>query len=545
MRIVLAQVNPKVGDIHYNKEMILRCVEQEYAAHQPDIIVFSELVICGYPPEDLLLRDDLHHQIQKALNEITEVCSQVALVIGHPEKTTEGIYNAASFIEGGKRQHVYFKQKLPNYSVFDEKRYFMAGSEPCVVDFKGRKIGLVICEDLWHEAPVKQTKMAGADIILSPNASPYHFGHRNDRVQIVQTRARENALGILYVNQVGGQDELVFDGRSLVVNEQGQLMHEMLAFEEDHYCIEWKENTINRLEATPTLSSMSLEQEIYQALVLGVKDYVKKNGFKGALLGLSGGIDSALTLSIAVDALGAEDVEAVMMPYQYTSDMSLEDAETEARVLGVHYRVMSIESIYHAFIKTLEPAFEDSEVDTTEQNLQSRCRGTLLMALSNKTGRLVLTTGNKSEVAVGYATLYGDMAGGFDVLKDVPKTWVYRLAHYRNQVAHHQNQQEVIPRRVIERAPSAELAPDQTDQDSLPDYATLDAILEAYVVDDKSISDIVALGFERETVVQVMCLVDSNEFKRRQAPPGVRISRRAFGRDRRYPITSGFTKALQ
>ncbi|MCO7225307.1 NAD+ synthase [Pleionea sp. CnH1-48] len=537
MRIVLAQINPIVGDISGNASLIIEAIRRAKDELQPDVIVFPELAVCGYPPEDLLLRQDLFDCVASAIHQITVETKGVAIVLGHPDKHQNEVYNAASFIADGAILHTYHKQMLPNYSVFDEKRYFACGDRSCVFEYQGKKLGLVVCEDLWFEEPVAKAKAEGAEIILSPNASPYHHAHREDRLLQVTQRAKDNNLPVIYVNQVGGQDELVFDGRSLVIDASGDVVYEVEAFDTALACVEWNDNGWKVVSNEASLPQNS-EEEMYRALVLGVKDYVTKNGFKGAVIGLSGGIDSALTLAVAVDALGAENVEAVMMPFRYTADMSIEDAQKEAELLGVDFDVVSIEPMYEAFMQGLASRFEGTLVDTTEQNLQARCRGTLLMAISNKSGRIVLTTGNKSEVAVGYSTLYGDMAGGFDVLKDVPKIWVYRLSRYRNTLS------EVIPERVITRAPSAELAPDQKDEDSLPPYEILDAILEAYVVEDKSVADIVALGFEEDTIRHVMKMVDRNEYKRRQSAPGVRISRRAFGRDRRYPITSGFFRQL-
>jgi NAD+ synthase (glutamine-hydrolysing) len=419
--------------------------------------------------------------------------------------------------------------------VFDEKRYFAEGREPCVVEIKGVKVGLTICEDVWHPGPVALAAEAGAQLILNLNASPFHSGKELEREEVMEQRVEDVHLPIIYVNQVGGQDELVFDGRSFVMDGDGQVLQRAPAFEEGLYLVELD---YDGEMVKPCLGEMAPilgdEAAVYQALVLGVRDYIEKNGFRGVVLGLSGGIDSALTLAVAVDAIGCERVEAVMMPSRYTADMSVADAEEEATILGVNYQVITIEPLFNAFLASLAHEFEGLPVDTTEENLQARCRGVVLMAISNKKHKIVLTTGNKSEMAVGYATLYGDMAGGFDVLKDVPKTLVFRLAEYRNSRGY------VIPQRVIDRPPSAELAPDQKDSDSLPDYPVLDAILERYVELDQCREEIVAAGFDEATVRRVIRLVDINEYKRRQAAPGPRITRRAFGRDRRYPITSGF-----
>ncbi|HEY5718067.1 MAG TPA: NAD+ synthase, partial [Motiliproteus sp.] len=421
---------------------------------------------------------------------------------------------------------------LPNYQVFDEKRYFEAADQPCVVEMGGHRVALTICEDIWHTHPVSQAKAAGAELMLNLNASPFHLRKTEHRRELLGQRAHEGGFPIVYANLVGGQDELVFDGGSLVINANGELVLAAPEFSEGLHVIEFDGRACRAL--SPSEPPLSLEASVYQALVLGVRDYVNKNGFRGVVLGLSGGIDSALTLAVAVDALGAERVEAVMMPFRYTSQMSLEDAEAEANTLGVRYSVHSIEPMFESFMQTLAPAFAGMARDTTEENLQARCRGVLLMALSNKKGYLVLTTGNKSEMAVGYSTLYGDMAGGFDVLKDVPKTLVFALARYRNTLS------AAIPERVITRPPSAELAPDQKDEDSLPPYEVLDRILELYVEQDFSAHDLIAEGFEAAVVNRVVRLVDLNEYKRRQAPVGVRITQRGFGRDRRYPITSGW-----
>ncbi|WP_041296143.1 NAD+ synthase [Kangiella koreensis] len=538
MRIAIAQNNYTVGDIQRNLELIKSSVKQA-ELDNADIVVFSELSLCGYPPEDLLLRPDLYTIIDNAVEDLLALDSQVAMVIGHPIKEAEGLFNVATVIHRGQLLVQYKKQLLPNYSVFDEKRYFESGSEDCVFEFKGLKLGLLVCEDLWYPEPTARVKALGADILLSPNASPYCYGKGTLRSAEMGSRARENELPIVYVNQIGGQDELIFDGCSAVYNEEGQRIFQMAEMAEDFAYIDFDPKTGAIKPSKPYLNQFHGEEEIWQALVLGVRDYAHKNGFKGALLGLSGGIDSAVTLAVAVDALGKENVNAVMMPFRYTASMSIEDAEEEAKALGIEFDVISIEPMYEAFMSQLSHQFKDTEADLTEQNIQARCRGTLLMALSNKFGRLVLTTGNKSEVAVGYCTLYGDMAGGLDVLKDVSKTMVYRLARYRNTVS------QVIPERVITRPPSAELAPDQKDEDNLPPYDILDAILEAYVEQDKSLDDIIALGHDEEVVRRVIRLVDINEHKRRQAPPGIRITQRAFGRDRRYPITSGFGRQFK
>ena len=445
------------------------------------------------------------------------------------------LYNAAGVIVNGEIIAEYFKQELPNYQVFDEKRYFVMGTDACVVNIAGVQTAITICEDIWHPEPMEQAKLAGAQLMLNLNASPFHGNKLQERRELLAIRATSGGMPIVYVNLVGGQDELVFDGGSMVIDAMGQCVMKADLYQEGLYPCSFEVTEKNLLPVCQAVAEDgSLEESVYQTLVLGVKDYVNKNGFKGAVLGLSGGIDSALTLAVAVDALGADRVEAIMMPFHYTSKMSLEDAEEEANVLGVKYQIKSIAPMYEAFMTALEVDFEGTKRDATEENLQARCRGVLLMAVSNKRGLIVLTTGNKSEMAVGYSTLYGDMAGGFDVLKDVPKTLVVRLCEYRNQLS---PENAPIPQRVIDRPPSAELSPDQKDEDSLPAYPILDEILRLYVEKDYSLNAIVAEGFELDVVKQVIRLVDLNEYKRRQAPVGVRITARGFGRDRRYPIT--------
>jgi NAD+ synthase (glutamine-hydrolysing) len=458
----------------------------------------------------------------------------IDVIVGYPKRQYGRLFNAASLLRGGKVTATYFKHILPNYGVFDEKRYFAEGSDPCVLDIMGTPVGVTICEDIWERGPVEQSVNAGARLVLNINASPYHWRKGQERFDIVARRARDNGVPIVYLNLVGGQDELVFDGDSFVVDARGEMTQRAPAFEEGLHLVEIE--TGRRVAPVPAqiAPDLSEEESVYGALVLGVRDYIGKNGFPGAVIGLSGGVDSALTLCIAVDAIGAPRVEAVMMPSRYTAAMSLEDARSQAEALGVKHSTLPIEPMFEAFLGALREEFRGKKPDSTEENIQARIRGTLLMAISNKTGRMVLTTGNKSEMSVGYATLYGDMAGGFAAIKDVPKTLVYRLAEYRNSI------KPVIPRRVFERPPSAELAPDQKDTDSLPPYAVLDPVLERYVELDQSAEDIVAAGFDEAVVRRVLRMVDRNEYKRRQAAPGVRITPRAFGRDRRYPITSGY-----
>lgn len=535
LRVVMAQLNLRVGDVHGNVERIIEAACSARDQWQADVIVFSELALCGYPPEDLLLRSSMQRRIEQGLQRLQDEVRGIYLVVGYPWLEDELHYNACAVIADGQLLARYYKQNLPNYRVFDEKRYFEPGNQSCVVDIKGVSVALTICEDIWFAEPMAQASEAGAQLMLSLNASPFHLDKQREREEVLVERALEGAMPIIYVNQVGGQDELVFDGGSCVVSASGQVCQRVPAFNEGLYPVDLH---LDAEQVTPRSATCAplpeLEASVYQALVIGVRDYVHKNGFKGVLLGLSGGIDSALTLAVAVDALGAECVEAVMMPYRYTAQISLEDAEAEAKALGVTYRVLPIASMVEAFMGTLAPVFEGMARDTTEENLQARCRGTLLMAISNKKGYLVLTTGNKSEMAVGYATLYGDMAGGFDVLKDVPKTLVFRLCEYRNTL------ERVIPQRVIDRPPSAELAPDQKDEDSLPPYPVLDEILKLYIEHDLSADAIIAEGFDEDMVKRVLRLVDLNEYKRRQAAVGVRVTQRGFGRDRRYPITSGW-----
>lgn len=537
MRLVMAQRNPLVGDIEGNAEAVVAATREARNLLSAELVVFPELMLTGYPPEDLLLRPSLNTRIDEALAAIgAEI--PVPVVLGYPAVRNGIRRNAAGVLFPGESRprHEYFKRCLPNYRVFDEKRYFQAGDQPCVFELGGEKFGLTICEDIWFPAPAAAAAEASATCLINLNASPYRLGKLEERYEQVSARARETGLPVLYCNLVGGQDELVFDGASFAVDANGKRRVQGASFEEGLVPLE-----LDKDGGTPRIHGEMLpapegDEGLYRALVLATRDYVNKNGFKGALLGLSGGIDSALTLAVAVDALGPERVEAVMMPFRYTAKISLEDAEQQARTLRVHYRVLPIESAFNGFMDILDDAFAGLPTDTTEENLQARCRGVLLMALSNKNGSVVLTTGNKSEMAVGYATLYGDMAGGFSVLKDVFKTSVYRIAHWRNQKAG----TEIIPKRVITRPPSAELAPDQVDADSLPGYDELDAILERYVEQDMSAEAVIRDGFDRDTVYRVVKLTDRNEYKRRQAAVGPRVSRRAFGKDRRYPITNGW-----
>jgi NAD+ synthase (glutamine-hydrolysing) len=524
----MAQINPCVGDITGNCSKIIDICRSVADQGSADWVIFPELTLTGYPPEDLLLRPALKGRITAALARLcAHLPADLAVVIGYPKVTDEGVFNAAGIIYQSQIQLEYFKQCLPNYQVFDEKRYFNPGCSMPVWHHNGTCVALTICEDIWFAGPAGQAQAAGAQVLINLNASPFHRGKSHSREDVVAKRCQETGLAVVYVNQVGGQDELVFDGGSFAMNAHGQVIARATCFNEQTLLVNF--NAANSI--APHMADLA---SVYSALVLGVRDYVGKNRFKGAVLGLSGGIDSALTLAIAVDAIGAERVDAVMMPFRYTSDMSQTDAALQAQVMGVNYQSISIEPIFSAFETALKDAFHNAPVDKTEENLQARSRGVILMALSNKTGSLVLTTGNKSEMSVGYATLYGDMAGGLDVLKDVPKTLVFKLARYRNSIS------AVIPERVITRPPSAELAPGQKDEDSLPPYEVLDQILALYIEEDASAADIIAQGFDADIVKRVLRMVDLNEYKRRQAAIGIRISERGFGRDRRYPITNGW-----
>jgi len=535
LRIALAQLNLFVGDVGGNAQRVIDVAAEARDRLKADLVLFPELALSGYPPEDLLFHKGMKRQVAAAMERVRSEVKGVTVMVGHPDYTDDTIYNAAALIRDGKLLANYHKQELPNYLVFDEKRYFKQGQESRVVELNGIRVGLLICEDIWEPAPARAAKAAGAQLLVVINGSPYSLRYQRRREDIARARIKDTGLPIVYVNMLGGQDELIFDGGSFAMNATGEVVQRAAPFKEELYTVDIDlvdgKAVPRRGHIEPELSE---EASVYNALVLGVRDYVTKHRFPGVVLGLSGGIDSALTLAIAVDALGADRVQAVMMPSRYTAQMSLDDAAQEARTLGIGYDVISIEGMFEAALGALKPVFAGRAPDTTEENIQARCRGLLLMAISNKTGRMVLTTGNKSEMAVGYATLYGDMAGGFAPIKDCSKMLVYRLANYRNSIA------QVIPPRVIERAPSAELRPDQKDSDSLPPYEVLDAILELFIEDNLSVDEISARGFDRATVGRVLEMVKRNEYKRRQAPPGVRISDRAFGRDWRYPITSGY-----
>lgn len=527
----MAQLNPLVGDIAGNQALIREAIIKARDEYHADVIVFSELMISGYPPEDLLHYSSFITACETAVDELQAECNGITAIIGCPRVIKGKRFNAAVVLRAGCPAEMALKQSLPNYDVFDEQRYFEAGSETLVVQLASLKAGITICEDIWTPQAALLAGKCGADFIINLNASPFYDGKHEARMHVLEDRINETGLPIVYVNQVGGQDELIFDGGSMIVDTHKNIVVQAPVYEDGLYVARiYHENEEIRFGGEKSVLPDG-EALTYKALVYAVRDYVNKNGFSGAVIGLSGGIDSALTLAIAVDALGAERVSAIMMPYKYTSDMSLEDAQTEAKVLGVDYHVIPIDDAFNAFGRMLHNIFNGTGHDVTEENLQARSRGVVLMAVSNKFRKIVLSTGNKSELAVGYATLYGDMVGGFSPLKDVYKTLVYRLARYRNQVSH------VIPQRVIDRAPSAELAPGQLDQDSLPDYQILDQILDCYIEKQQSINSIVNLGFEDAIVQDVINRVDTSEYKRRQASPGVKITSKSFGKDRRNPIT--------
>ncbi|MFU8924828.1 NAD+ synthase [Acinetobacter puyangensis] len=533
-KIALAQYSPSIGNIALNAKKML---EQAQQAQQQgaDIVVFPELALIGYPPEDLLLRPSLVKRTQQGLNTLQQI-KDIIVVAGYVHIDEAGQrYNSAALIKNGEVLGVYHKQNLPNYSVFDEKRYFSPGQQHLIFEHAGHKFGILICEDIWIEQNTQQLTQLGVDTILVLNASPYEAGKPQTRQNLVSKLSKTYNVRIVYVNQVGGQDDLIFDGASTVTNVDGEIAARAKLTDEQLLLIEYNAETKAYLvqEKPPALDTIP---EIYQLLVMSVRDYVNHSGFPGVILGLSGGIDSALTLAIAVDALGANRVQAVMMPYTYTAQISVEDAAAQAKRLGITFGIAEINPIVNGFMQTLYPFFGEGPADATEENLQARSRGTLLMALSNKFGNLVLSTGNKSELAVGYCTLYGDMVGGFAPLKDVYKTIVFELAKYRNSI----EKTPVIPERVITRPPSAELRPDQKDQDSLPSYDILDAILYMYIEEDLSQDSIIEKGFDAEVVKKIIHLVDRNEYKRRQGAIGPRISSRAFGRERRYPIVNGW-----
>ncbi len=537
LKIALAQLDLLVGDVRGNLERVISETRRARDELQADLVLFPELTLSGYPPEDLLFHRGLRLQIGQALKELTQAVPEIGVMVGYPEYDQGHIYNAACLMRGGRVLAQHRKACLPNYKVFDEKRYFTAGTEATVVDFDGFRLGLLICEDAWEPQPAAGARALGAEALLIINASPYEIHKQREREQVIGQRVRETGVPAAYVNLLGGQDELVFDGNSFAMDAQGRIAVRAPAIEEGLYCVEFERRGGAMVPIPGSVApEWSDEQTVYRVLVLGVRDYVNKHAFTGAVIGLSGGVDSALTLAIAVDALGADRVHAVMMPSRYTSSMSREDAAAQAQALGVSLSSISIENMFAATLEALQKEFAGRAPDATEENIQARCRGVLLMAISNKTGRMLLTTGNKSETAVGYATLYGDMAGGFAPIKDCSKQLVYRLARYRNTLG------AAIPERVITRAPTAELRPDQKDTDSLPPYEVLDPILEAFIEEDLSVEEICERGFDRAVVARVLDMVKRAEYKRRQAPPGVRVSARAFGRDWRYPITNGYRR---
>ncbi|ARP76797.1 NAD+ synthase [Bordetella genomosp. 6] len=540
-RVGIAQINACVGDLAGNAARVLQAAQQA-AGQGADVLVTPELVLTGYPPEDLLLRPRFIEAQQAVFERLCQDLAGLAglhVVIGHVLARQDRLYNAASVVCEGRVLGSYCKRELPNYSVFDEQRYFSAHGEAFGFTVKGVRFGLNICEDIWFERAPRAAAADGAQVLLVPNASPYNTGKQEERLSVARRSVQDTGCALIYANLVGGQDELVFDGASFALDGQGRMSARLPDFTEGVNVLEVDaRGTVRPVTEQAAVQPYGVEEQVWNALVLGVRDYLGKNGFPGAIIGLSGGIDSAVVLAVAVDAVGADNVRAVMMPSRYTADISLTDAADMARRLGVQYDVIAIGEVVDRFEEALAPQFAGLPVDATEENIQARARGTLLMALSNKTGRLVLTTGNKSEMTTGYCTLYGDMAGGFAVIKDVPKTLVYRLANWRNQ------RQPIIPERIITRPPSAELRPDQTDQDSLPPYDILDGIIERYMEHNASAADIVAAGFPREAVEQVVRLIRINEYKRRQAPPGPRITPRAFGRDWRYPVTNGFRETV-
>ena len=533
VNVAIAQINSTVGNLAGNRLRIVEFVRRAIAL-DADIVVTPELSLVGYPPEDLLLRDSFYaqsHQAVLALAAELEQFRGVHVVVGVPVLHDGMRYNAALVLADGEVKASYFKFELPNDTVFDEKRYFSSGGEACVFDVKGVRFGLNICEDTWYPRAPARARAAGAQVLLVPNSSPYHMTKQHLRQEVMRANVTAQGMSLVYANQVGGQDELIFDGNSFVLDQAGTVQAQLQHSAEDLEVIRFDGATPLPAKILPLLS---VEAQVYQAMVLGVRDYVGKNGFPGVLIGLSGGVDSALTLAVAVDALGSERVRCVMMPSPYTAEISWIDSRDMAQRVGVRYDEIPIAECFAAFRHTLAKEFAGLAEDTTEENIQARIRGTILMALSNKYGSIVLTTGNKSEMAVGYCTLYGDMAGGFAVLKDIAKTLVYRLCAYRNSIS------EVIPQRILTRPPSAELRPDQTDEDSLPPYEVLDAIMQLFMEENRSAADIIDAGYRKEDVDRITHLIKINEYKRRQSPVGIRVTHRAFGRDWRYPITSAF-----
>ncbi|HEY2781282.1 MAG TPA: NAD+ synthase [Steroidobacteraceae bacterium] len=536
-RCVMAQLNLVVGDVDGNTSRIVAAANEARDRYRADVVMLPELAVSGYPPEDLLFHSGMRLQVARSLERLRQEVRGITLIAGYPEYADAKIFNSAIVIRDGAVLANHRKACLPNYRVFDEKRYFTPGTDPTIIELNGVRAGVLVCEDAWDSEPARQAKKAGAQVLLVINASPYEVDKQTQREQqVVQERIRETGIPVVFCNLIGGQDELVFDGNSFVMDAQGAVTQRAPAFAEGLYVVDLALDVSGKVLPIPgdIVPLQGQEESVYGALVQGTRDYVTKHHFPGVVMGLSGGIDSALTLVIAVDALGADRVHSVAMPSRYTSQMSKDDAALQARNLHVKHSEISIEGMFEATLAALKDEFAGRAPDTAEENIQSRCRGVLLMGISNKTGKMLLTTGNKSEMAVGYATLYGDMAGGFAPIKDCSKLLVYRLCRWRNA------QSEVIPARVIDRPPSAELRFDQKDTDSLPSYEVLDPILEAFIEEDLSVDQIAARGFDRATVGRILDLVKRNEYKRRQAPPGVRVSGRAFGRDWRYPITSGY-----
>ena len=535
LRIAVAQINCLVGDLAGNARRILDALgrARELGA---DVLLTPELALCGYPPEDLLLRPDFYRANARELRALAEAVRGIRLIIGHPHEEDGERFNAASLIEEGAVVATYRKHRLPNYEVFDEERYFCPGTQPCVVTIGGVRCGVNICADVWEEGAADAARSAGADLLLVLNASPYHMNKQATRYEVLRERIEDTDIPVVYANLVGGQDELVFDGASFAMNGRGRLVYQSPAFVESLDVVEFADGDLRPASVAPP---RPIEADVYDALQLGVRDYLGKNDFPGAIIGLSGGVDSALTLAIACDALGPDKVRAVMMPSPFTAQISLDDAAALAANLGVRYDVIPVEPAMKTFAAMLAEEFKGRPADTTEENIQARIRGMILMALSNKYGSIVLTTGNKSEMAVGYATLYGDMAGGFAVIKDIFKTFVYRLCRYRNGLG------PVMPERILTRPPSAELKPDQVDQDTLPPYDVLDAIIDAYMSHDLSPRQIIARGYGEKDVRRVVAMLKRNEYKRRQAPVGIRVTSRGFGKDWRYPITSRYADEWQ
>ncbi|MFH1824613.1 MAG: NAD+ synthase [Candidatus Firestonebacteria bacterium] len=536
MRIALAQINPIVGDLKGNCLKIKGNISKSTEI-KADIVVFPELSITGYPPEDLLLKSNFIRDNLNELKEITVWTKDITAVVGFVDKVGKDIYNSAAVISESKIKGIYHKIYLPNYGVFDEQRYFKSGNNPFTFNIKGISCGIIICEDIWHEdGPLKLEASAGAKVLFVLNASPYHAGKVHEREKVIQKQAKENKIFIAYINMVGGQDELIFDGGSMIVDPNGKIISQSECFKEDllFYDIPLgeKENKLPLPEKK--FEKLSLAEEVYNALLLGLKDYVNKNDFKKVVVALSGGIDSSLVGTLAVDALGKENVIGVFMPSKYSSIESREDAEKLSKNLGVKLLNIPIQEIFETYIKNLNPVFSNLKKDITEENLQARIRGNIIMALSNKFGWLVLTTGNKSEMSTGYATLYGDMAGGFAVIKDVPKTLVYELCKFKN------TNSQIIPERILTKVPTAELKPNQKDSDTLPPYPELDPILKYYIEEDKEAKEIIKYGFNEKTVYKVLKMVDKSEYKRRQSPPGIKITPKAFGKDRRIPITNKY-----